>query len=321
MDVFDKLGIETEDVKATNIKAANEAESIGISLGTIKRDADDEQHKIFYGLTKEDRQLAIDASLIPEVYKDSAFNEEMIRANLIEQRQELKDAYTIRNFNEYIKTCNGILSAIRMKKMPDKSYIIGAPNGFGKTSFVTEAIITLNRHGFRVAPYITLSELNVLRVEEEKRLMSPFIVNASYSSELKKERALVYTYNANRGEAKTPRTVVGCFSFSEYVNSDCLFVALTGVNSKVVESYMLKQLLQMRSIKGLPTIVTTDTSLDIYFIDTNIKENVWVELLIKKEKQYCYDRLYHVSTYKFKESGSRLSNKNMNIDDETGIVN
>ena len=321
MDVFDSLGIETEDVKATNIKLVNEAESVGINLGTIKRDIDEEQHKIFYGLTKEDRQIAVDTSLVPDVYKDSAFNEEMIRANLVEQRQELKDTYTIRNFSDYIKTCNGILSAIRMKKLPDKSYIIGAPTGFGKTSFVTECLITLNRHGFRVAPYITLSELNVLRVEEEKRLMSPFIVNESYSSELKKDRALVYSYNINKGEAKTPRTVVGCFSFSEYINSDCLFVALTGVNSKVTESYMLKQLLMMRSMKGLPTIVTTDVSLDIYFIDTNIKENIWVEMLIKKEKQYCYDRLFHVSTYKFKESGSRLSSKNMNIDYETGIVN
>lgn len=316
--VFDTMGVETEPLKETSTKLEESAEKAGM---TIHYDPEkDKNHKIFYGLTVEDREQAVIESLVPEVYKNSAFDIDKIKDNLKLDYKEHNHLYKVINFNEYTQTCNGIISAIRMKKLPTRSYIIGAPNGFGKTSFVTECIITLRKHNFRVVPYITLSELNTLRIEEERRMLNPFFERVEESNKYNKnEGTLVYYYKGNKGYAKTPKVVIGCYSYSEYINADCLFVALTSRNSKEAESQMLKQLLNIRAIKGLPTIVTMMESLDIYTRDPILREYVWDEIISYRENENCYDRLYHVSTYKQKTVG-QLNSKGMNVDSDTGIV-
>jgi len=318
-NVFDTMGIETESLKETTTKLEKSAEEVGL---TVHYDPEkDTNHKIFYGLTDNDREQAVIESIVPKIYRDSAFDVEKIKNNLRAEYKALNKLYSVYNFNEYIQTCNGILSAIRMKKLPTRSYIIGAPNGFGKTSFVSECLITLRKHNFRVAPYITLSELSTLRIEEERRMMNPFFKQQEENNTYNKnEGTIVYSYNGNKGYVKTPQVVIGCYSYSEYINADCLFVALTNRNSKEVESFMLKQLLNIRAIKGLPTIVTMMESLDIYTRDPNLKYLVWDEILAYTENEICYDRLYHVSTYKFKNIGGKINNKGVNVENDTGIV-
>lgn len=222
--------------------------------------------------------------------------------------------YVIRGFNKYIEACCGILSAIRTRQLPALSYLIGAPNGFGKTSFVVEGIITALKQGYTTAPYISLWELSQIRVDNELKMMNPY-------RRYKDETGTIYT-DTNMPENpnyKNPEIVTGRFSYSEYVNADILFVRFTDVISKDIESHTLYQLLSIRGPKGLPTIATMSTSLEPYLNDKKLKELVWDEILAYKEDKNNYDRIYHVSTYKRRTTGS-LELKTIEFDKETGVI-
>jgi hypothetical protein len=119
---------------------------------------------------------------------------------------------------------------------------------------------------------------------------------------------------------KTPEVITGRYSYSEYINADCLFVFTTGILKKDIESKILYQLLNIRGAKGLPTIVMVSTSLDVYTMDRKLKEQIWDEILAYSEKQYCYDRLYHVSCYRDKVGTSKLDDKGKAVEPDTGIV-
>ena len=213
-----------------------------------------------------------------------------------------------------------------MKKLPARSYLIGAPNGFGKTSFVYESLITLNKHGFRVAPYISLTELAQLRDDDERYLLRPkhivkykYIVrdNDEYHEIGKDEDG-----NEIVGDeyVKRPAKIENLFSFRDYVNADCLFTFFTEETAKDIESHMLSQILQIRGAKGLPTIVTTCNSLKLYTSQPKLKQYIWDEILAYSEKDNCYDKIYHVSCYKMPRQG-KLGEKGENIESDTGIVN
>lgn len=317
-DIFDSIGVETETLKETNNKLYNETKELGIDI-KYSPNPNEDKKKGFTALTKEDREQAVIESIIPAAYKDADFDEEKIKNNIAAEYKRLNHLYEVHKFKEYIQLCNGIKASLQLREIPTRSYIIGAPNGFGKTSFVTECLIILRKNGFRVAPYITLSELNALRVEDERRMMSPFFAQLEKDDYNTKDNTIVYNYNSNKGVARTPKQVIGSFSYSEYINADCLFVALTSRNSKEVESFMLKQLLNIRAIKGLPTIVTMMESLDIYTKDPNLKKYVWDEILAYTERENCYDRLFHVSTYKIKKT-SKLDENTESINKDTGII-
>jgi hypothetical protein len=280
-----------------------------------------------FTLGDDDRLAAVESGIIPSVYKLSEFSEEKIKKNLIAQYIRYKGAYKVYNFSEYIKTCNGIIAGLKMGKLPDRSYLIGAPNGFGKSSFVTESLILLNRQGYRAVPYISLWELAQLRADAEHRLLKPF----KYIKDTDKPESSFTYYEANtfKGFVKTPEIVTGRFSYSEYINADCLFVSFTDVVSKEIESHALYQLLNIRGAKGLPTIAMISTSLDPYENDKALREQVWDEIKMYSRKKDnkdskeiepgCYDRVTHVSCYKMKEL--KLDSRGRNIDSDTGIVN
>lgn len=309
------MGVETEDSKDTAKKIQKEADEAGIHV-LKENEVDTTQHKIFYGLEEVDRNQAVYEQIIPACYKDASFDSEKIKDNL-RAAYKKDDTMRIYRFNEYESVCNGILSAIRMKKLPTKSYIIGAPNGFGKTSFVVESLITLRKHGFRVAPYISLTELSYIRRDNEEKLMKPFYKSKDNDSKYGND---YYEVNKLTGYVKSPEIVTGRYSFSEYINADCLFVSLSGIVSKVVESNMLFQLLNIRGIKGLPTIVMVSTSLKPYLEDAKYGDTIWNEIITHTEREFCYDRLLHVSCYK-KRRLSKLDDKGSIIENDTGIVN
>lgn len=309
---FDNIGITTENIEDTEKKLNKECEEAGID--TYMKD--EEQHKIFYKITGADRDQAVYEFVIPKAYRNATFDAKMIKENL--KYMFSRERRKIINFSGYMETCNGILSAIRMKKLPTRSYIIGAPNGFGKTSFVTECLITLRHHGFVVAPFISLRELADIRAESEKRLMTPFRAFKE-SSEFDSNRDVYYTEpNVTVGYIKKPEIIVGRYSFSEYINADCLFVSLSDITSKDIETRVLYQLLSIRGAKGLPTIVLTSQSIDPYFKDKKLKTIYWDEMIAHSEREYCYDRLLHVSTYK-SDKYSKLDDKST-VDLDTGIV-
>lgn len=322
--VLDNIGVKTEETSETNEKLYSECKEAGMDV--IEPKVKEEQHKIFYGLTNEDRHVAVQKHIVPQAYKDSAFDIDKIKENIRAMFKHSKGAFTTHKLNEYEQVCNGILSAIRMKKLPARSYLIGAPNGFGKTSFVYESLITLNAHGFRVAPYISLSELAQLRDDNEKELLNPKN-NVVYKYMVKDSEQYYEVLRDNNGNeiigneyVKRPDKIENIFSFRDYINSDCLFTFFTEETAREIESYMLSQILQIRGAKGLPTIVMMSKSLDLYLKQPKLKQYIWDEILAYSEKDNCYDRIYHVSCYKMPRQG-KLGEKGENIESDTGIVN
>ena len=323
---FNEFGIKLDDMKSIPKQvegeiedARRQAEKNGgipseISDITLNRNQRTimEPGTPFHVLSGAERDQAVRERIVPQSYRDATFNIEKIKEN-IRAQYKLNKMYKVYKFNDYANVCNNILCTIRMKQLPDMSYIIGAPNGFGKTSFVTECLMTLRAHGYKVAPYISLWELAQIRVDNEHRIMNP------YRKFIKEDDQVVY-YEQNSSDLyiKKPQIVTNGYSYSEYINADCLFVSFTDIISKDIESHTLYQLLSIRGAKGLPTIVTISTSLEPYENDRALKEYVWDEIRNYNENRKSFDRVYHVSCYKRKDLN--LNNQGQNIDSDTGIV-
>lgn len=306
-DAFDSLGIDEQDVM---VEGAKEAQ---ITINAESQQEKKRQQAMVMRLTPEDRQLAVSSGVVPEEYRNSAFNVDRIKRNLALQTKKSKGLYKIYRFYDYIGICESILTTIRMGQLPTRSYLIGAPNGFGKTSFVNECLITLKHNGCKVVPYISLLELAGIRVADEQRLMQPY----------KKFKVKTDTQDVFYTEpigledcVKKPQLITNGYSYSEYINADCLFVSFTDIVSKDIESHTLYQLLNIRGAKGLPTIVMISTSLVPYENDVYLKEYVWDEIKDYDENSRSYDRVYHISCYKRKEMGLGVKS----LDGETGIV-
>ena len=307
---FEDFGIDTEDIDKTNQKIIDETKDTDIQVNPIQ--IEDNTVKPLYTITPDDRDQAVKERIIPEGYRDAFFDIDKIKNNIMTQYAKSK-VYKVYGFAKYTEICNTLLTTIRMGRLPERSYIIGAPNGYGKTSFVTECLILLRARGYRAVPYISLWELAQIRVDNEHRIMDPY-------KKFKKEDENVVYYEKNQSSnwLKKPQIITNGYSYSEYINADCLFVAFSDVISKDIESHTLYQLLNIRGAKGLPTIVTISTSLDPYENDKFLKEYIWDEIKDSNENRKCYDRVFHISCYKRKELG--LDSKGSNGDKNTGII-
>ena len=331
-DVFRETGLfedNSESVEKMKIEGAENGLDVIVDIETDEKKKQERIDAKYIIITDIDRQQAVDEAVIPKVYKQASFDKDRIKENLKIQYNKNK-LYKIKKFERYISVCFGILNTFRTRQMLDRSWLIGAPNGFGKNSFVTECLITLRCQGYKVVPYISLLELAQLRVEYERIMMEPY--------KYKYEEKEGYGYSEPReykAYMKEPEAIVGRFSFMEYVNADCLFVHFTDVISKEVESHMLYQLLSMRGAKGLPTVVMISTSLEPYTNDINLRTLVWDEILTpsrvnEEDKTFAdivnnsgsgsFDRLTHVSTYKQRKSNLDIDNRGQDVDPETGVI-
>lgn len=311
-DAFDTIGITTEVAKDTHKRLEGEAGAANIALNK----ASTEQYSsdnLVYRLTAADRDQAVREGIIPKSYRDATFDLEKINTNLKIQYSKLGKWYGVYELEKYVQICQELLSAFRMKRLPQRSYIIGAPNGYGKTSFVIESLITLRKQGYFVVPYISLWELAQIRVENEVRIFQKI---GKYKIE--NGETVLTTQNADELISKVPKVLTGRYSFSEYINADCLFVYFSELTSKEIESYMLKQLLEIRGAKGLPTIVMISSALTAYTSDRNLKQYVWDEIIDFSDEGKSLDRVYHISCYKRKVSG--VDSRSENIDKDTGVV-
>lgn len=296
-DALESIGITVEDTKDTVEKLRDNTPKDDNVLVSATEAEKNKRFYVMEGVSEADRAQAVTDYIIPDAYRNSMFDIEKIKANI--QRTRKRDKlHKVKNFNKYAGICEKILMDLRMDKLPKMSYIIGAPNGFGKTSFVTECLITLRHYRVNVVPYISLWELAQLKVENEVRLMKPF---KKFTIDTPDGSVTYIDPDEQKYEViKRPKIVVNNFSYSEYINADCLFVFLSGIESKEIESYTLKQVLSIRGAKGLPTIVMCSESLLPYENDQTLKEYVWGEIKAYSEELGTYDRVYHISCYKDK---------------------
>jgi len=275
--------------KNSNIKI-NRVENIKEELG-IKEIGDETKPVML--VSKAVEEQAVREALIPYIYEKVEYDRDYVKKSVEKVLKMNKRAMKIFYLDKYLDLLDTIVGGIRAGKKPSLSYIIGAPNGFGKATFANTLIKIMFAHGWKVAPYVSLVELAEIRLEAENRLMNSYYGN---KSKLDKED---FTYESVGGVYKEPQVVItNKFSWSEYLSTDVLVVHMTDVSSKQIESSVLKSLLDIRGVKGLPTIVMTANSLNPYTKDNFLGPKIWDDILSKEPLKGVYDRLYHVSTYK-----------------------
>lgn len=254
-------------------------------------------------IPKGDIAEAVKAGLIPQAYADCEFDIDKIQENKEKQMLKSSRAFSISRFSDYKDITTGLISTIISNKLPRQSYIIGAPNGFGKTSFVNSCIIKLHALGRMCTPYISLSELAEVKFQNDKRLIEGISAREVYKKEyvdatIEKYKEVFYEQFESGLYTKKPINLIGNYSWSEYMNCDILFCYFTDVSSKVLESEILKTAVTIRGTKGLPTIAMISTSLEPYKRDKMLREYVWNEILSYNESEESCDRLRHISCYK-----------------------
>lgn len=267
--------------------------------------------------TRGDQIAAAKAGLIPEAYINCQFDIEKIIENQREQLKFSPRKFMVQRFNDYKNVTTGIISTIIAHKIPDQSYIIGAPNGFGKTSFANTCILNLYAQGrLPITPYISLTDLAQIKLTNEKRLLSGLSPERHYKGTISTDAQLgedftqaFYDKFDSETYVKKPINLIDKFSWSEYMNCDILFCYFTDVGSKVIESEMLKTALTIRGAKGLPTIAMISSSLDPYKRDKYLAEYVWNEILAYNSAEPSYDRVKHISCYKDYNAPLRTLNR------------
>lgn len=309
---LDEIGMTASSVT----KTAKEFDKILVENGFTSNVENDEA-KLMKAINDVDKASAVENKLVPASYKGAYFDEARIKNNIRIQYGNTKQAYKVVKFTEYTSTCFGILTALRLKQLPDRSFIIGAPNGFGKASFVYECLTTMLKAEMRAVPYISLTELAIIKNAEETRLMNgERFEGRNYYYGIRDER--YRKDNQFSSKNKEAVELLGAYSWAEYINADCLFVFFSDITSKQIESKMLSQILSIRGAKGLPTIALISTSLDPYMMDNSLREYVWDEILDTVRESGSYDRVFHVSCYKRKKNG--IMDSDENIEADTGIV-
>lgn len=322
-NAFNSLGIKTvstsEIVQRTNSVKDVTNVSVNSSL--------EEKQRKLITLTDADRNLAVSEELIPIKYKDAKFDVDAIKYNLTKQFSKNKTVRIV-NFSEYTKICSQILTNIRLGELPNSSYIIGAPNGFGKTSFAMECIMLMKKQGWVTVPYRSLEEISIIRTREEKTMSEALLLENAYG--VYNHRHGVFLNQNDLKEYKETKELPGhlkpiipalpYYDWVDYINAKCLITFFSGVTSKNIESRMLQQLLTVRSAKGLPTIVLISTSLQPYTMDIKLKEEVWDEIMSYDDSKEDYDRVKHISCFK-RKIDYIVSNNESNVDPNTGIVN
>ena len=310
------IGIEIED-QSDSLNGINESELRVIDTTQVLEDVKDKKinKNITTRITKVTREACVKAAIIPEAYINTEFDREKVIENHIEQSKNTR-RHDMANFKEYMETVCDILNSIRRGEKIQGSYVIGAPNGLGKTSFVHTALMLMYQKRMRVVPYISLSEIAELKVENEKRLargLEMKLSNRSYSENLTylndagdpdKSSYIdmsYYTDVEDKNYYKKPTVITGQYSYSEYLNTDILFCFLTEPSSKEVESYTLKSILEIRAAKGLPTIVMVSTSLNPYKNHNVIGPLIWQEILSYSKNKKSFDRLEHISCFRLQK--------------------
>lgn len=279
----------------TDLKESN-CDSYSVNNDVKKQEA----KKLVTSLTDLDRSVAVKLKIVPKAYEKCCFDSGRIKANILEQDTNTKGIYKIKNLQSYLDTCYGVLSALRASVVPTKSFIIGAPNGFGKTSFVNECLMTMVKNNMVAVPFVSLMELAEIRTAEERRLLSPYTVR--HSNATQDDNGYYYTDVKEPDIVKLPEEITGYYSWSEYMNTPCLFCQLSDVASRNIESRVLYQILRIRGSKGLPTIVMISTSLEPYKRDQALREQVWEEILNYSGTEFRYDTLQHISTFRVRSN-------------------
>lgn len=240
-------------------------------------------------------EVSVRMGIIPEAFKDDVFH----RDRVMDSYQKLKEngrSFNMVNLDQVLSTMEYIIQRIHTRKGLEHSYLIGSPNGFGKTSFVMTCLKLMVHNGMKTVPYISLSELAQMKNQVDNALFRGQVLKRKSDKPLNIEDRPEITSD------KQPLDCISRFSWNEYLNADILFTFFTNVEYKVIESRMLKVILDIRASKGLPTVVCISSSVKTYFqpylSNRELTEWYWDEIYTQDESLARFDRVWHISTYK-----------------------
>ena len=190
------------------------------------------------------RNMAVKMGLVPDCYRNAEFSEEKVKENVRKEQALAGHRFTVKREEDYFNTVNSIMTALKMKRLPDRSYVIGAPNGFGKQSFAVDCIITSLYNGWKTVPYISLSELSEIKVANDKVLMKgligvsnkvdqiPFNYLSGSTDVEGRYNETYYSFTTEDNDIKRPTIITGQYSWSEYINAPVLLCFFSGVENK-----------------------------------------------------------------------------------------
>lgn len=273
-------------------------------LGKVIRVDTRELKQVAKALTQADEDIAIGCGVIPEAYSGVTFDIDKIKSELLAKGVEKQ--FRIARFDVYEQVLSSILTSIRMGALPERSWLIGAPAGFGKTEFVIEALKLMIKLQFSVVPYMTLTELADKKYMRECEITK----NVGVRQAMKTDKfATDTTFMVENSKVKFSRKIKSlseAYGWEDYISADIVFCSFTTVSSKEIESITLKSLLDIRGSKGLPTIVFMDLSLEAYTQNDKLREWIWEPILDSGCEIERYSTVKHVSTFKSKNNSNNI---------------
>lgn len=217
---------------------------------------------------------AVCSGIIPAHRKDDEFDADIAKESVLKSARDAK-AIQARDVQEYVSCLQGILASISTNTLRC-SYVIGAPKCCGKTTFVMTALKRLVNADKKVVPYLSLTEIAEIQVKHAMSL----------------NRQRKGNPDGQPGERREQ-----C-SWKDIRTADVLFTYLTNYEAAGVELSVLKELLQERGLKGLPTIVMTENPVAMYEQNPDLKRVFWNDIENYDPRRPTVKKLTHVSTWR-----------------------
>lgn len=220
----------------------------------------------------ESSERAVLEGVIPKNRAKDEFDSELAQIK-IETLAQASSAMGCPNKDEYLRTLNNILVAVTNGTL-DRSYILGAPIGCSKTTFVMTCLKRLVNANKKCVPYLSLTELASIQKESLKAIGG----------------------RQPSGSGEKPLAAEK-FHWKDFLEADVLFTYLTNYEAAVTELSILKSLLYQRGISGKPTIVMTSSSVRLYESNDMLKSMFWSDICLYDKSIRTVKRLLHCSTW------------------------
>lgn len=244
------------------------------------------------GVKKGDNISAELIGLVPKERMEDNFSVEILKDRIIEQYGVR--GYSIKGYNPYEELMATILYKIENKERIMSSYLIGSPNGMGKTTLANTSIKIMHKQGKKAVAYISLLELYDVYIEHLNRISE---ISDGIGVRFKDS-------NGDYGE-KYSEVDEKAVKWKDVIDAEVLFTSLTSPEFSRLEISMLKIILNGRGKKMKPTIVFTDFALGAYTSKGKDGYYFWDEYIDYSTGKYlCYDKLRYLSCFRITSKNS-----------------
>lgn len=190
-------------------------------------------------VSKGDADRAVQFGLVPENKADITYNRDAVTMFSRKMWSVLGIAQRKDEFKNYLDTLDNIQFGLNNNKLPEISYIMYSPNGFGKETFAVSCIKQLFSHNRKCVPYISGIEL-----AEKKRKF----------------------YAKLTGQTLTDDR----YTWEDYVVADMVFLYVASMKDATLEFNTIGELLQLRSARNKPTLIFLFRPMNIYKANKDI---------------------------------------------------